>query len=69
MSWESEPPAARGIPRHRASRRRRSMVLISPLWASPGKGWARSTVGRVLVEYLEWPMAEAVRRWGLRSSS
>jgi hypothetical protein len=38
------------------------MVLISPLWPSRLKGWARITVGRVLVEKRLWPMVTAERK-------
>src|SRR5262245_37821051 len=38
-------------------------VLISPLWQIRRNGWARSQVGKVLVEKREWTIAsrEAVR--------
>ena len=35
------------------------MVLISPLCPNSEKGWARSTVGRVLVEKRLWPTVTA----------
>ena len=60
-SCESLPPTGSSIPSIRASSRRRAMVLISPLWPSSEKGWARKTVGRVLVEYRLWPMVTAER--------
>ena len=50
-SWESLPPGVGMMPRARAELRSFSMVLISPLCPSREKGWARSAVGRVLVEW------------------
>jgi hypothetical protein len=49
-SWESLPSPVSSIPIMRASSRSRAMVLISPLCPRSENGWARSTVGRVLVE-------------------
>jgi hypothetical protein len=43
-------------------------VLISPLWAMKRYGWARSQLGKVLVEKREWTMPIAVSMSGwLRS--
>ena len=33
------------------------IVLISPLWANVLKGWAKSQLGKVFVEYLWWKIA------------
>ena len=44
------------------------MVLISPLWQSMRKGWARLHCGKVFVEKREWTIAIAlVNHWLVRS--
>jgi hypothetical protein len=43
-------------------------VLISPLWATKRKGWARGQEGKVLVEKRLWTMAMALRQRSSRRS-
>ena len=53
---------AEGGPGQHAVARCPAMVLISPLWHSMRKGWARSQVGSVLVEKRWWKMVKAASK-------
>ncbi len=63
----SGPSPAATVPRWLRERIRLwfpSMVLISPLWHSIRKGWARSHVGRVLVLKRWWKTASGAQKRG-----
>ena len=49
ISAADQPAPARPASRAAIQRRLPEMVLISPLWATTRKGWARGQVGKVLV--------------------